>query len=207
MTEDPLEIERRKRAMRRQAEANRRAQAGKDEASRAICRRLADLPEYAAAGTLSCYVAFRNEVRTRAFLEAAMASGKRVVVPYCHTDRLALFRLESMDELAPGTLGILEPRAELRSLSARRIEAHDLDLMVVPGVAFDRRAARLGHGKGYYDRLLVDVRPDAPIVGLAFECQLFPEVPTRPHDVALDLVITERAVYRGRGRRRPSPGA
>jgi 5-formyltetrahydrofolate cyclo-ligase len=59
----------------------------------------------------------------------------------------------------------------------------------------------MGHGFGYYDRLLQHARTDAPLVALAFECQLFPEIPTAPHDIFMDQIITERAVYPGRGRR------
>ena len=68
------------------------------------------------------------------------------------------------------------------------------------GVAFDVSGGRLGHGRGYYDRLLADVRPDAPLVALAFECQLFPPIPMGTHDVYMDLVVTEKEIYRGRGR-------
>jgi 5-formyltetrahydrofolate cyclo-ligase len=58
----------------------------------------------------------------------------------------------------------------------------------------------MGHGFGYYDKLLEHVRPDAPLVALAFECQLFPEIPTQVHDVYMDKIITEQAVYTGKGR-------
>ncbi|HUT90187.1 MAG TPA: 5-formyltetrahydrofolate cyclo-ligase [Thermoguttaceae bacterium] len=200
MTEEPLPTQRLKHQIRTQAEANRRAKPDKDEASELIWERLAALPEYVAAETVMGYVHFRSEVRTRGFLATALAAGKRVVVPYCLADHLELFLLECMDELAPGTWGIPEPKVELRSLADKRVDAGRLDLVVVPGVAFDRRGHRLGHGKGYYDKLLVHVRPGAPLVGLAFECQLFPKIPTRPHDVPMDRVITEKAVYRGRGR-------
>ena len=59
----------------------------------------------------------------------------------------------------------------------------------------------MGQGKGYYDRLLARVRPDAPVVALAFECQMFPEIPMAPHDVFMDKVLTEQRVYAGRGRK------
>jgi 5-formyltetrahydrofolate cyclo-ligase len=95
---------------------------------------------------------------------------------------------------------ILEPKAALRDLSHKRVEVRELDLIMVPGVAFDRRGGRTGHGKGYYDKLLQHARSDAPLVALAFECQMFPEIPTQEHDVFMDKVITERAVYEGRGR-------
>jgi 5-formyltetrahydrofolate cyclo-ligase len=95
---------------------------------------------------------------------------------------------------------ILEPRANLRELPEKRVDISEVDLIMVPGVAFDRRGARMGHGFGYYDKLLEHARPDTPLVALAFECQLFPEIPTQPHDIFMDKIITERATYAGRGR-------
>ncbi|MGE3778676.1 MAG: 5-formyltetrahydrofolate cyclo-ligase, partial [Pirellulaceae bacterium] len=91
-------------------------------------------------------------------------------------------------------------RPDLRSVGSKRVSIDKLDLIMVPGVAFDRRGARTGHGKGYYDKLLEHARPDTPLVALAFECQLFDEIPMASHDVFMDLVITEMSVYRGRGR-------
>ncbi len=67
-------------------------------------------------------------------------------------------------------------------------------------MAFDRRGGRLGHGRAYYDRLLTNARPDAPLLAPAFECQLFPEVPMAPHDVYMDKVVTEEGIYQGMGR-------
>jgi 5-formyltetrahydrofolate cyclo-ligase len=193
-----------KKALREQAHANRNAQPDKDELSRQICHTLVALPEYAAAHTVLWYVDVRSEVRTRDHLPETLTGGKKIVVPYCVGNELELFHLTDMDELAIGKFRILEPRPELRALPQKRVEARELDLIVVPGVAFDRRGARMGHGFGYYDRLLNNARPDALLVALAFECQLFDEVPTEAHDVFMDRLITEKAVYRGQ-RRRPQP--
>jgi 5-formyltetrahydrofolate cyclo-ligase len=105
-----------------------------------------------------------------------------------------------MEELALGMYRILEPRAELRTLPEKQVDVKDLDLVIVPGVAFDRRGARMGHGKGYYDKLLEHARRDTPLIALAFECQLFEEIPMAPHDIFMDAVVTEKAFYPGRGR-------
>jgi len=67
-------------------------------------------------------------------------------------------------------------------------------------VAFDRHGGRMGHGFGYYDKLLGHARADTPLVALAFECQLFDEIPTESHDIFMDRVVTEAAVYQGKGR-------
>jgi 5-formyltetrahydrofolate cyclo-ligase len=196
------DLRQRKKTIRDQAHANRNAQTNREELSRQICDTFVALPEYAAARTVMYYVDVRSEVRTRHALPTALTHGKRIVVPYCVNNELELFLLQDMAELAVGKYKILEPKLELRALPARRIKPQKLDLIMVPGVAFDRTGARMGHGFGYYDKLLEHARPDAPLVALAFECQLFSEIPTQPHDIYMDKIITEKTIYTGRGRER-----
>ena len=190
--------------IRRQAFARRRQQTDKDRLSRNICGVFASLPPCAAAETIMAYVGVRDEVRTRDFVSTALGERKRLVVPYCVGRELELFRLESLDELEAAPFGLWEPRLDLRIRPDKQIQPDELDLVIVPGVAFDRRGGRLGHGNGYYDRLLCRVRRETPLIGLAFECQMFPQVPMSHHDVFMDSVVTEAAVYPGLGRRRPT---
>jgi len=200
-TDSLTEFQQLKKDIREKAHAARNAQENKDELSRQIVDRFVGLPEFAKAETVMFYVDVRSEVRTRQQLPEALASGKRIVIPYCVDGELELFHLESMDELSVGMYRILEPKPELRAVASKRVEIEELDLIMVPGVAFDRRGGRSGHGKGYYDKLLEHARPDTPLVALAFECQMFDEVPMQDHDVFMDKVITEAAVYPGKGRR------
>ena len=189
-----------KSAIRKQAHENRRAQTEKDAVSEIIVSRFMDLAEYHSANTVMFYVDVRDEVRTRQALPAALASGKRIVVPYCVDGELELFLLENMEELELGMYRILEPKNELRTVAAKRLQPADLDLVMVPGVAFDRNGGRTGHGKGYYDKLLQHARLDAPLIALAFECQMFEKIPAESHDIYMDNVVTEDAVYSGKGR-------
>jgi 5-formyltetrahydrofolate cyclo-ligase len=192
----------RKAQIREQARKNRIAQKDKDGVSRRIVRAFMALPAYAAARTVMWYVDAGSEVRTRHVLPEALQGGKRIVVPYCivETNQLELFHLEDMAELTEGAHKILEPASDLRGLPGKLVAPEEVDLVMVPGTAFDPRGGRMGQGKGYYDRLLGRVRPDAPLVALAFDCQIFPEVPVAPHDVFMDLVLTEARAYPGRGR-------
>ena len=191
----------RKKQLREQAHANRNAQANKDELSKQICESFMSLPAYLSASTVMFYIDVRSEVRTRQSLPAALASGKTIIVPWCNdVGELELFHLTSMDELAIGMYKILEPKGDLRKLPDKQCRPEDLDLVMVPGVAFDRRGGRMGHGKGYYDKLLQHAKPTTPLVSLAFECQMFPEIPMASHDIFMDKIITEAAVYPGRGR-------
>ena len=192
-----------KTQLREQARKNRVAQQNKDAISREICQAFMALPEYTRAKTIMFYVDAGSEVRTRHDLPAALASGKRIVVPYCivETNELELFLLEEMSELVEGAYKILEPRADLRELPQKKVQPEELDLVMVPGTAFDAHGGRMGQGKGYYDRLLARVRADAPLVALAFETQIFPEIPVAPHDVFMDSVLTEKQQYPGQGRK------
>ena len=201
MSTELLDSSNLKQQIREQAHANRNAQENKDELSREIVARCMALPEYQQAKTVLFYLDVRSEVRTRNDLDNALASGKKIVVPYCVDGELELFHLTNPEELAIGMYRILEPKAELRTVDAHKVDVKEIDLIIVPGVAFDREGGRTGHGKGYYDKLLEHARPDTPLVALAFECQLFDKIPMQEHDVFMDKVITEKTAYNGRGRK------
>lgn len=201
MSTELLDSSNLKQQIREQAHANRNAQENKDELSREIVARCMALPEYQQSKTVLFYLDVRSEVRTRHDLDNALASGKKIVVPYCVDGELELFHLTNPEELEVGMYRILEPKAELRTVEAHKVDVKEIDLIIVPGVAFDREGGRTGHGKGYYDKLLEHARPDTPLVALAFECQLFDKIPMQDHDVYMDKVITEKAAYNGRGRK------
>ena len=192
--------------MRRAAYDARNAQPDKDQVSELAVAKLMQLPEYEAAKTVLWYLDCRSELRTKQAIPAALASDKRIVVPYCTVDeaganKLGLWWLEDMNELVVGKWKILEPPRERWGEPGKEVPPEELDLVVVPGVGFSRAGGRMGNGQGYYDRLLERVRPDCVLVGLGYECQLFDDLIVGPHDVFMDKVVTERAVYEGRGRR------
>jgi len=194
-----------KNHLRRKAYDARNAQPNKDEVSRLAMAKLVELPEYRDAQTVLWYLDCRSELRTRQALPAALAAGKRIVVPYCTTDengdnRLALWLLESIDEMVVGKWNILEPPRDRWAEPAKSIAPEDLDFVMVPGVGFDRSGGRMGNGQGYYDRLLQSVRLNCSLVAPCYECQLMDEIAMGPHDVFMDKVVTEASVYQGKGR-------
>lgn len=184
-----------KKKLRDQAHEQRNAQVDKDILSERICEKLMSTFEYINANTVLWYVDVRSEVRTRQHLAKALEQRKKIAVPFCVDGFLQLFHLASMDELSLGKYRILEPRADLRDLPEKKIDPATLDLVVVPGVGFDVRGARMGHGFGYYDKLLEHVRPGIPLIALAFDCQIFQEIPVAPHDVFMTRVLTETTQY------------
>jgi len=191
----PANLKTLKQKIRKQVQAALRRQPDKDLLSRTICGKLADLAEYQRARTVMFYIDFGCEVRTRLFLSDVLGREQRIVIPYCLAGQIELFPLQSFDELELGTYGILEPKRGLQERPDRRVDPSELDMIVVPGLAFDRRGGRLGRGKGYYDKLLENVSPNTTLAALAFECQIVAEVPMAPHDVQVDKVITEIAIY------------
>lgn len=192
-----------KNELRRRAYAARNAQPGKEALSAVIRAAFIALPEYRRAKTVMWYLHCRSEVRTRPAVAEALSQGKRLVIPYCTKDgegrnKLGLWRLESMDELVRGTWNILEPPKERRGEAGKEVSPLELDLIIVPGVAFDRRGGRLGNGRGYYDRLLKQVRPDAVLAAVCYESQIFEEVPMGPDDIFMHKLLTEKTEYRCR---------
>jgi 5-formyltetrahydrofolate cyclo-ligase len=209
LAETPTTLMEAKRALRRAAYDARNAQKNKDKVSELAVATLLQLPEYRAAKTVLWYLDCRSELRTRHAIPVELKSGKKIVIPYSTKDesganKLGLWWLESMDELVVGTWKILEPRRDRWGDPGKEVDPGDVDLVIVPGVAFSRTGGRLGNGEGYYDRLLERVRPDCPLVALCYESQLFDNLIVGPHDVVMDKVVTEKATYPGEGRSRAS---
>ncbi len=195
------------KARLRQWAKNQRARLDqRDRLSARICQRLADLPAYRDAQTVLWYVGIGDEVSTRELLARTLQQGNRTIaVPYCTRDSsgnrcLGLWRLDAMTELSVTDWGLLEPPQQRWQEADKNMTAQDLDAVIVPGLAFDRQGGRLGYGAGFFDRLLARLRADSVTIGLSFEAQIVEHVIMEAHDVGLDWLVTETAVYRGRGR-------
>lgn len=200
MSESSPELVARKQAQRRIAYANRQSQLDKASCSRVAIARLKQLEAYRTAKTVMWYVDARSELKTRWTLPEEIAEKQFIVVPYCTQDaegqpQLGLSRLRDIQELVEGKWRILEPLPVLRSDSRRQVNASELDFIVVPGVGFSPSGNRLGNGHGYYDRLLCQVRENCLLCGLCFECQMFDELVTGPHDIRMNCVVTESRTY------------
>ncbi|HED24827.1 MAG TPA: 5-formyltetrahydrofolate cyclo-ligase [Firmicutes bacterium] len=162
-----------------------------------IAERLFCLPAYRKAEMVMFFISFGSEVVTRPMVEKALEEGKTALAPRARpkTRELIPSRILDWDEdLAPGAYGIPEPRED----KLRPCSPGDIDLLIVPGVAFDRTGNRLGYGGGYYDRFFPFLRSEVPLVALAFEIQIVPSVPVNGWDRPVDLVITEKEVIETR---------
>ncbi|KAF8155561.1 hypothetical protein B0H34DRAFT_713792 [Crassisporium funariophilum] len=186
-----------------------------EEQSQAITARVLSLPAFRRCNSVSCYLSMpTGEVRTPALVDAILQSGKTLYVPKIQSKdgTMDFFRVYSADDLASfpsGTWGIREPsdtwEGQRRS-SALASSVDALDVILLPGVAFDRTLSRLGHGKGYYDRFISSYtssgRPKPLLVGLGLREQLLEsgEVPIGDHDWKLDVMITPDEVLEDIGR-------
>jgi 5-formyltetrahydrofolate cyclo-ligase len=160
--------------------------------SAAIAEILKKDAAFVAAKSVMLYMATGMEVQTKHLIQDALALGKRVVLPYSKDDMtLGIGEIKDVEaDLVLGTLGVHEPKKELWDNFFRS----DIQLVICPGVAFDIHGARLGRGKGYYDRFAKEIKGRVPLYGLAFDCQLISEndrIPFAYHDVVMDQVITE----------------
>ena len=164
------------------------------EQSGLILSRLTEMDEYKKAKVVMTYVSRGSEPDTRQLIQRCFEDGKRVVVPYCREGGRDLGIAEIQDpenHLQPGTHGVHEPIHDLRDNFLRS----DIDLVVCPGVAFDRFGGRLGHGKGYFDVFLEEIKGKATIIAPAFSSQIVEEpLPFEYHDVSMDEVVTEKGL-------------
>lgn len=153
-----------------------------------------DIDLYKRVGGIALYASFKNEVLTDEVLLDALERGKEVFYPKVIKGGLGFVRVNGKDELEVGSYDIPEPRGK------GFVEKPIVGLVVVPGVAFDVVGNRLGYGKGYYDRMLALLAGSAQLVSLAFDFQVVEGIPTQPHDMRVDWVITEKRVIRCRRR-------
>lgn len=153
--------------------------------SLSACARILADGLWRAAGTVLLYHALPDEVDTGTLLANARLTGKRVLLPRVVEDELEL-RIYAPGALSRGAFGIMEPTGELFPPSRYA----EIDVAVVPGMAFDCHGARLGRGKGYYDRLL-PLLPNAYRVGLCYSFQLLDSLPVEAHDIPMNEVVTD----------------
>ncbi len=133
------------------------------------------------------FASFRSEVETAPMIRRALAAGKRVVLPKVKGKELELFEIKIFDsDVSPGAWGIPEPRG------SALVKLDELDVIIVPGVAFDERGNRLGYGAGFYDKLLSEFKK--PTVAIAFEQQIVPMILADPHDVPVKKIVTENRI-------------
>ena len=178
----------RRRILKRRDEESQLARRRKSEQ---IKTRLFSLGEFKRAQTILFYLAKGSEVETAEAIEGALLQGKRVVLPRVKGKELLLGEIKDIArEMEKGRFGILEPKEK----SFREVSPEEIELIILPGIAFDFRGGRVGYGKGYYDRFLSKLPREIPLIGLAYHFQIVNHLPAEKHDRKVWKVITERRI-------------
>ena len=163
--------------------------------AQAILERVLGLAEYRRASVIHTYVSSKeNEIDTRELIHISLEQGKQVVVPVVEwgVETMGHAVLAGMDELVNGPMGLVQPNPRMATWLD---DAGAIDMVVVPGIAFDRRGHRIGFGGGFYDRFLATA--SCAKVGLCYDALVLDAIPDEVHDVAMDIVVAESAVYKG----------
>ncbi|KKI88613.1 hypothetical protein WQ54_30945 [Bacillus sp. SA1-12] len=155
--------------------------------SKDIQQRLFCLPAWKNAQTIAVTISNGREVDTKRIIEKAWGEKKRIVVPKCDpAGKIMAFRqIASFNQLERVFFGLLEPKVE----ETVEISPNQIDMMIVPGICFDRKGYRIGYGGGYYDRYLTIYHNDT--LSLAFSTQIVEKVPKEEHDIPVSKIITE----------------
>jgi len=156
-----------------------------------IMRKLIKSNYYSKSKIIFTFVSFGTEVDTHEIIRYALKDGKTVCVPKIPSKErgIEVFEIKGFEDLKAGYYNILEPVE-----GCKRIEGEDIDLILMPGVAFDREGGRIGYGGGFYDRFLKDIKKPIPKIALAYGIQLVEKVPAYDFDVKIDGIITNEGI-------------
>jgi 5-formyltetrahydrofolate cyclo-ligase len=184
------DLKRRKRALRRQARARRDGMSPgeRERMSEEVAANVLALPAVAGATTVMAFSSFGSEVDTGPIIERLERDGRRVALPRVEGRDIVAVAHRSDDRVRPTSFGAMEPAG------GEKLAPEEIDVVIVPGLAFDGSGHRVGYGRGFYDRFLATLRPDALTVGICFSVQLVDEVPHGQGDRPVDLVMTEHGL-------------
>jgi len=153
-----------------------------------ITQSLLSLRVYKNARSICSYVSTNSEVDTHQIIREALLAKGSIIVPKIQGMNLELYSIRAFEELIIGAYGILEPHVR-----RAHVPIQSIDLFIIPGIAFGKDGTRLGHGKGYYDRLLQSTH--VPTIALAYDHQIFDTIPHGAKDKKVDIIITETHIY------------
>ncbi len=164
-----------------------------DFLSQKIISTLAKLNIFKNSQRIMLYLSFDNEVDTFGLIEYCKELGKKIIVPFCEKEEKKILPTEIKsveDDLIRSNFGYLEPKKEL----VKPVSTENIDLIIIPGLAFDKGCYRLGFGGGYYDRFLGELNFTIPTIGLIYDSQVVDMLPREDYDMQVDYVITDKRI-------------
>ena len=152
------------------------------------------IPVQKAAHVL-CYASYKSEVQTKNLINELLKEGKQVYLPRVSGEEMNFYKMKSLSDLTEGYKGIPEPSVECMELFTKDIFEKDKEkvVMLLPGAAFSENGARIGYGKGYYDRYLSHI-PCLERIALCYELQIVEDIPVDIHDIPMTMIVTEERI-------------
>lgn len=148
---------------------------------------------YGTSKEILAYYPFRSEIDTTIIICNALKQKKKIILPKVSDKKLDLYYIKDLkNDLSPGSFDIMEPIPSKCTIASYE----NINMVLVPGVGFDRNFNRLGYGGGFYDKLLEELPMKTPRIALAFDLQLIKNIPVMAHDLKVDIIITEKEILR-----------
>lgn len=163
----------------------------KDNKSKIIANKLINTKEYINAKTIALYKNLDSEVNTNELIDYSLKLNKVVILPKVINNDLYFYKYNIKDKLIKSNFGVLEPIDNINNL----VNINNIDLIIIPGICFDKYKNRLGFGKGYYDRYLMN--KNIKKIAICFDEQILKEdiIPTNKYDIKMDIIITDKNIY------------
>ena len=164
----------------------------RNKRSKIIAEKFFGTAYYNNSNKILIFYPFRSEIDVTIIIRQALENKKNIILPRIHGQELKLFYVDNLKkQLERGAYGIMEPATDL----CRPAKISDIDLVVVPGISFDKNLNRLGYGGGYYDRLLLCIPEGVKKIALCFDIQVVDSIPVSEHDIKVDILITDTKIY------------
>jgi len=163
-----------------------------NQKSQCICERLMNTDMYKRSINIFTYLNFKNEVRTDFLIDLGIKNGKGMYIPLCNTiiKELIVCKMDDWEGLTLSKFGIFEPKPDSIKIGNRKL----IDLVIVPGIVFDRKGNRIGYGAGYYDKFFASLKNDVTKIGVCYSFQLVDSIIPSSYDIPMDYIITEEEI-------------
>lgn len=164
------------------------------DTSEKVFNNLKNMDIFNASEHVMTYVSFNNEVSTQLIMTHLLSNNKQLFVPYTQVKNCSMTPalISDLSDLSVGNYGILEPPKD----NTDQAYSSQIDLVLVPGIAFDLMGNRIGFGKGYYDFFLSQLSSKVPTIALAYDFQIKNEIPSEPHDIKMDYIVSPTRIIR-----------
>jgi len=158
-----------------------------------ITQKFLKTTDYLNSKNIFIYYPCRSEIDTTIIIKKALKESKNIILPRVEGTLLNLYFINDIyTQLQEGSYKIMEPIPS----SCTRADIADINLAIVPGIAFDRNLNRLGYGGGFYDKIIRNLPQNIKKIALSFDIQIVPNIPVLDHDIKIDIIITESKIYK-----------